>query len=256
MEDSKETTAAVLYARYSPRFNGNESDSAEAQFARCEAYCEFNHWSILARYKDELKSGKDDNRPQFQEAIAMACKHKTVFVVYSLSRFSRNVVDSLKYADMLYKAGAQLVSIEEKIDTTSATGELVFNLLSVLNHYNRRMMAKTTSDAMMTYQYYMNLRMSDKVPFGTQIDPNDSTRLIENQSERAIINEILQMRAKKMTLRQISRRLWKGGFTGRRSAVMVNGEHVADRIGFVGHKTVALILEREDKKTSRKGKTA
>ncbi len=53
-----------------------------------------------------------------------------VLVVYSLSRLARNTTETLELGERLAKAGADLVSLSEKIDTTSAAGKMVFRMLA------------------------------------------------------------------------------------------------------------------------------
>jgi DNA invertase Pin-like site-specific DNA recombinase len=78
----------------------------------------------LARtYADEGLSGKRaDNRPGLQGAIAHACETHGVLVVYSLSRLARSTRDAIDIAERLAKCKADLVSITEKIDTTTSMG--------------------------------------------------------------------------------------------------------------------------------------
>ena len=47
-------------------------------------------------------------------------------------------------AERLDKAGADLVSLSEKIDTTSATGKMVFRLLAVLAEFERDLVSERT----------------------------------------------------------------------------------------------------------------
>jgi DNA invertase Pin-like site-specific DNA recombinase len=55
-------------------------------------------------------------------ALEAACRAKAVLVVYSLSRMSRSVTDTLAIVARLDKAGAGFVSLTESIDTTTADG--------------------------------------------------------------------------------------------------------------------------------------
>jgi len=70
-------------------------------------------------------------------ALEAAIKNKAVLVVYSLSRFSRRTVDCLNLAEDLVKHGASLVSLSERVDLTTASGLMVFRLLSVMAEAER-----------------------------------------------------------------------------------------------------------------------
>ena len=47
---------------------------------------------------------------------------------------------------MLKTRGIALLSLEEKIDTTSAAGELVFHVFGAIAHFERRLIAERTKD--------------------------------------------------------------------------------------------------------------
>jgi len=58
---------AVLYARFSPRPNAEECDSAKKQLERCRPYSEGRGYTVIAEHKDEDLSGaRADNRPGLQ----------------------------------------------------------------------------------------------------------------------------------------------------------------------------------------------
>ncbi len=48
-------------------------------------------------------------------------------------------------AEKLDKAGADLVSLSERIDTTTAAGKMVFRMLAVLNEFERDQISERTS---------------------------------------------------------------------------------------------------------------
>jgi DNA invertase Pin-like site-specific DNA recombinase len=47
---------------------------------------------------------------------------------------------------MLRERGIALLSLEEKIDTSSAAGELVFHVFGAIAHFERRLIAERTKD--------------------------------------------------------------------------------------------------------------
>ena len=49
---------------------------------------------------------------------------------------------------MLKKRGVALLSLEEKIDTPSAAGELVFHVFGTIAQFERRLIAERTCDGM------------------------------------------------------------------------------------------------------------
>ena len=114
----------VGYVRVSTEDQAREGVSPEAQTAKIEAWCALHDAPLAAIHKDLGISGKCmDNRPGLQAALDHVCKVKGVLVFYSLSRVSRSTKDTIGIGERIAKAGADLVSLSEQIDTTTAAGE-------------------------------------------------------------------------------------------------------------------------------------
>jgi DNA invertase Pin-like site-specific DNA recombinase len=54
----------------------------------------------------------------------------------------------LEVVETLKKRGIALLSLEEKIDTSSAAGELVFHVFGAIAQFERRLIAERTRDGM------------------------------------------------------------------------------------------------------------
>ena len=67
-------------------------------------------------------------------------------MVVRLDRLGRSLRELLDIVEQLKKRDVALVSLEEKIDTSSAAGELVFHVLGAIAQFERRLIAKRTRD--------------------------------------------------------------------------------------------------------------
>ncbi len=123
-----EKPKAIGYIRVSTPGQANNGVSLEGQRERITAWCEMYGYVLDAVHVDAGISGKRaDNRDGLQKALKAVCKRRgQAIVVYSLSRLARSTQDCLAIAEKLRKAGADLVSLSEKIDTTTAAGKMVF----------------------------------------------------------------------------------------------------------------------------------
>jgi DNA invertase Pin-like site-specific DNA recombinase len=204
---------AVLYARFSPRPNAEECDSVEKQLERCRAYSLGHGYTVVAQHHDkDLSGARADNRPGLQSAIVAACKRKAVLVVYSLSRLARCTRDAIDLAASLSAAGADLAVIQENVNTRSPMGRFVFILFSALAELEREQAAERTSSAMLRHQAKgRRMTRPDRCPYGWRPDPDDSTRLVEDADEKAVIARIRQERRHGRGLREIARRLDSAG---------------------------------------------
>src|SRR5271157_1932489 len=69
-----------------------------------------------------------------------------ILAVVRLDRLGRSLAELLATVAMLKRRGIALLSLEEKIDTTSAAGELVFHVFGAITHFERRLIAERTKD--------------------------------------------------------------------------------------------------------------
>ncbi len=145
-----------------------------------------------------------------QRALAAACDRRgSALIVYSLSRLARSTKDAIAIAEQLDKAGADLVSLSERIDTTTAAGKMVFRMLAVLAEFERDLVSERTSAAM-SIKRANGQRISGRIPFGYDL-ADDGVRLIENAAEQSVISDIRTMRAEGATLKRIAETLRERG---------------------------------------------
>ncbi len=182
--------SAIGYVRVSTEGQASEGVSLDAQRAKIEAWCLANDVQLAGVFVDAGLSGKRaDNRPELQNALNAVTKSKGVLVVYSLSRLARSTKDTLIIAERLDKAEADLVSVSEKLDTTSAAGRMIFRLLAVLDEFERDLISERTSTAM-GHKKSKGERVGT-VPFGFTL-LEDGRTLVRAEREQAVI-ELMQL---------------------------------------------------------------
>ena len=93
----------------------------------------------------DIRSGKTMERPGLEALLAYARKGDTLSVV-RLDRLGRSLSELLTTVAMLKERGIALLSLEERIDTNSAAGELVFHVFGAIAHFERRLIAERTRD--------------------------------------------------------------------------------------------------------------
>ena len=79
------------------------------------------------------------------DTLGYARRGDTLAVV-RLDRLGRSLGELLATVTMLKERGIALLSLEEKIDTSSAAGELVFHVFGAIAHFERRLIAERTKD--------------------------------------------------------------------------------------------------------------
>jgi DNA invertase Pin-like site-specific DNA recombinase len=124
---------ASIYLRVSTAGQAAEGVSLEAQEARARRWAEANGYLVAGVHVDAGISAKwAENRPGLKAALYEVCRTRGALVVYILSRLARSTKDAIGFAERLEKDGTDLVSLSEKIDTTSAAGKMIFRVLAVL----------------------------------------------------------------------------------------------------------------------------
>ena len=195
---------AIGYVRVSTQKQVSEGLSIEAQISKIKAWADLNEYELAHIFIDEGISGKNViNRPKLHEALSLL-KKDMVFVFYSLSRVSRNVIDTITIGESIRKAGADMVSLSEKIDTTGAAGRMVFNLLAVLNQFERDQVSERTK--FVSDYLRENSKVYSPVPYGFNRIEKD---LVINPDEAEQIKYMIQLRKKGYGFRKIATTLNK-----------------------------------------------
>ena len=194
---------AIGYIRVSTEKQANEGVSLEAQEARINAWCTANGYELVRVYVDAGISGKRmDTRKELLAALA-ALKKGTALVSYSLSRLARSTKDALAIGEMVAKKKADMVSLSEQIDTTTAAGKMMFQMLAVLAEFERNLVAERTTNALQhkkaTGQKYCN-----QTPYGFEAIEG---KLVQVEQEAQVVAEIQASRAGGDTLQAIANSL-------------------------------------------------
>ena len=199
---------AIFYLRVSTEQQATEGVSLEAQQAKLTAWATLNDATVLGVYSDAGLSGTKDDRPGLLAAMEAATKCKATLVVYSLSRLSRSTAATIRLADELNRAGAELVSLSEKIDTTTAAGKMVFRMLSVLNEFERDLVSERTTTAL-RHKKAQGQRVGE-IPFGYDLAA-DGITLTANPAQLEAIELINSLRAEGLTYQAIADELTARG---------------------------------------------
>ncbi|NEG89120.1 recombinase family protein [Bifidobacterium aerophilum] len=94
-------------------------------------------------FTDEGVSGSKAHRPQLDAALDHLREGDTL-VVWRLDRLGRNTRNLLDLVDRIHSKGAELKSLHEQIDTSSANGKLVFTLMAALAEFERSLVIERT----------------------------------------------------------------------------------------------------------------
>lgn len=191
---------AVAYIRVSTEQQAQEGVSLDAQRAKIEHWCSANGYELAGVFVDAGVSGKRmDTRPELLKALA-SLKKGTALVAYSLSRLARSTKHLIEISELVAKKKADLVSLTESIDTTTATGRAMFQMLGVMAELERGLIAERTTNALQ-FKKRTGQRYCNQTPYGFE---SIEGRLVEVQQESAVVAEIQAARTQGQTLQAIA----------------------------------------------------
>ena len=207
-------TRTVAYLRVSTEKQADKGVSLEAQRAKVEAYAQLYDLELVDVVVDAGVSAKTLDRPGLQRALEMLKTGQAeALLAVKLDRLTRSVVHLGQLVEDYFADGKwALLSVGEQIDTRSAAGRLVLNVLGSVSQWEREAIGERTSAAM------QHLRANGAytgghAPYGYRLGPDG---LIEPEPVEASVRERARsLRAMGRSLREIAQELAAEGFLSR-----------------------------------------
>jgi len=201
----------VAYLRISKTEESTETLSLDYQKHKIESYCEVKDLKLVKIIEDAGKSGKNLNRPGIIEIMGLV-KSKQIdsVCVYRLDRLTRRTKDLLYLVeDVFNKNNVAFYSLNENIDTTSASGKFFLTLMGALAQMERDLIGERTQDALQELKR-QNRRLGnpDMVPYGfRQIRRKRATitDLVPIPDKIACVKKIFELRKRKQSLEKIGK---------------------------------------------------
>jgi site-specific DNA recombinase len=198
---------AVGYTRVSSLEQAESGISLAAQEARIRAYCTMQGWECVEVVSDDGYSGKDLKRPGIQRVLDEARKRGRRFdgvVVAKLDRLTRSMKDLFTLTSAGDRHRVALVSIQEAVDTATATGQLFRTIITALSEWERGTIAERTREAL-AFKRGQGERVGS-IPYGFELAP-DGRHLVPIPAEAAVVERIRLEREGGATLEAIAERL-------------------------------------------------
>lgn len=197
----------VAYVRVSTQDQANEGVSLAAQEARIAAYCEAMGWAGLETVRDAGGSAKSLKRPgvaAMLEGVRLGLVGR--IVVAKLDRLTRSVRDLTDLIELCAKHDVALVSVGETLDTSTAAGRMVVNMLGVVAAWEREAIGERTATAL---AHKRQRRVAyGPTPFGF-VRVGDA--LVPEPQEQDALMQAVRMDRAGASFREIAGRLTKLG---------------------------------------------
>jgi site-specific DNA recombinase len=139
-------TRVIGYVRVSTE---EQSASVEAQRGQIEAYCALYGLVLASVVVDQGVSGRTTEREGLGRVLgALEARKAQGVVVAKLDRLTRSVRDLGALLELSEAQGWSLCSVGEQLDTRTATGRLVANVLGSVAQWERETISERTRAAL------------------------------------------------------------------------------------------------------------
>jgi DNA invertase Pin-like site-specific DNA recombinase len=131
------TKRVAIYCRVS---TADKNQTVENQLRDLLAVAERQDWQIVATFCDEGISGARgrDSRPSFDALLkGVARKDFDLIACFSVCRIGRSLPDLISFLGDIQAKGVDLYVHTQGLDTSTPSGAMMFQMLSVFSSYER-----------------------------------------------------------------------------------------------------------------------
>lgn len=189
----------VAYCRVSTEEQAAEGYSIEGQAEKLRSYAALHDLGEVMVLCDPGLSGKNMKRPALQRLLDMIEQgHVAHVLTWRLDRLSRNLADLILLADRCGRKGVALHSFSEKLDLSSATGRMFYNILGSFAQFYREQLSENVRMGMQ--QAAREGRWTNHAPTGYKLV--DGVLMANEQAD--VIERIFRLRVEGYSYKCIS----------------------------------------------------
>lgn len=194
----------IGYARVSTEEQATSGVSLQAQVEKLRAYASCYDLEIVEIIEDGGQSAKSLQRPGIQRALQMMREGQAKgLLVAKLDRLTRSIVDLNTLISEYFSEEARyqvsLFSVADQVDTRSAGGRLVLNVLMSVAQWEREAIGERTKAAL-TYKKQQGVKLGRPI------------KKVTDPEEVKTINYVTELRGRGLTFRAIATRLQVEGY--------------------------------------------
>jgi len=203
---------AAVYTRVSTEDQAKEGYSLDAQHERLLAYCEAQGWDVANVYQEDGHSGRNTKRPAYQRMMEERQKWDIILVM-KMDRIHRNSKNFMIMMENLEKWGKKFTSMNESLDTSTAVGRFVVDIIQRIAQLESEQIGERTYMGMAQKAESFGGILGFNPPFGYHFKEG---KLVLLESEASFVSGIFQSYLAGETMSEIAWRLNRDGVTTRR----------------------------------------